>query len=144
MRHDSNIISLGFKKLEIQEIHIIFGLTFTAWNHSCGSQPQKCMALPGDSRLRITAARGDGEMMMMAPPYENKEEETRRGEEDGALMKNLQHSQKHIYPESSTKSQREHSNGYLRPLGNFFVKEVADVNHESEGTMGNICKVEIE
>ncbi|WZZ89294.1 hypothetical protein YC2023_117873 [Brassica napus] len=55
-------------------------------------------------------------------------------------VKNLQHSQKHIYPESSTKSQQEHSNGYLRPLGNFFVKEEADVNHESEGTMGTICK----
>ena len=25
-------------------------------------------------------------MKMMAPPYENKEEETRRGEEDGALI----------------------------------------------------------
>ena len=39
--------------------------------------------------LQCLSARGDGEMMMMAPPFENKEEETRRGEGDGALMVKL-------------------------------------------------------
>lgn len=41
-----------------------------------------------------------------------------------------------VHPESSTKSQREHSNGYPWPMGNFFMKEEGDVNHVSEGRMG--------